>query len=62
MRFKDRNSVASSEWYYDLFEGGYLEPEDFLEDEEDIKKVQDAMEIINNYLSNLEDEGLLEEC
>lgn len=53
-------SVSTSDFYYDLFLGGYFDPENFL-DENSAEKVKEAMEIINQYESLLEDNDLIEE-
>lgn len=52
--------VSTSDFYYDLFLGGYFDPEKFV-DENSAKKVKEAMEIINQYESLLEDNDLIEE-
>lgn len=53
-------TVGTSDFYYDLFSGGYIEPEDYLE-EISAKKVREAINIINQYESLLEDNNLIEE-
>lgn len=42
--------IWSDEPHYDLFDGGYLNPEKFLENEKDIVKVREAIETIEEYL------------
>jgi hypothetical protein len=57
MKFKeDMEVVPSSEPYYDFFLGGYLEPENFLENEEDIEKVNEARNLIQEYLDTVIEE------
>jgi hypothetical protein len=61
MKLLDEPKVtASSDPYYDLFEGGYLDPEEFLV-EEDAKKVREAMAVIEEFFMILENNELLEE-
>ena len=62
MKLKEGNleSVGTSDFYYDLFLGGYFNPENFL-DENSAKKVKEAIRIINQYESLLEDNDLIEE-
>lgn len=53
MKFKNLNEddvVWTNDLYYDLFEGGYINPEDLLEDEEEINKVKRAILTINDFL------------
>jgi hypothetical protein len=40
--------------YYDLFVGGYLRPHRFLDDPEQIALVENAMRVVDRYLSVLE--------
>lgn len=42
--------IWSDEPHYDLFYGGYLDPEEFLDKENDIVKVRKAIETIEEYL------------
>lgn len=57
---KKYKTVDTSDLYYDLFDGGYIDPKKFLEDEEQIKKVNDAIKLIESYLEFLKDEGAVE--
>ena len=49
----EKNSFAScidnEGLYYTIFEGGWIKPEDVLEDEKDIKKVKKAINIVQEY-------------
>jgi hypothetical protein len=62
MKFKEREEPQpTDDFWYDLFSGGYLEPEKFLEDELDIKKVKDAIKVLREYQQGLLDNDLIEE-
>ena len=52
---KDAEPIASSDIYYDLFDGGYLNPEKFLENEQDVFDVRSAIGVIESYISELQD-------
>lgn len=54
------DAVPTSDFWYDVFLGGYFEPEELL-DEESAKKVREAMNTIQEYQSLLEYNGLLVE-
>jgi hypothetical protein len=43
----------SEEVYYDLTDGGYLKPEDFLKNEKDIVEVLKALEIVKKYVNSV---------
>lgn len=62
MKFKNLNEdnvVWTNDLYYDLFEGGYLDPEAFLEDKEEVAKVKQAINTINEFLDGAIDLGLI---
>ena len=61
MNFKNVETIGTSDIFYDFFLGGYFKPENFLENEKDIKRVREAKEVIEEYLDGLESEGLAEE-
>jgi hypothetical protein len=51
---KDGVSTRCSEdVYYDLTDGGYLNPEDFLKNEKDIVEVLKALEIVEKYVNSV---------
>lgn len=54
---KDVEPVATDNPLYDLFEGGYIKPCEILEDS---SEVDAAVKIVNEFLTLLEDEGILE--
>ena len=39
----------TTDFYYDLFLGGYIEPEKYLENESDAQKVNDAIATIKEF-------------
>lgn len=51
--------VGTSDFYYDLFDGGYIVPEDFLE-EESAKRVNEALLLIREFENLLVSEELIE--
>ena len=61
-KFKDMDDVeiiVSSEPHYDLFEGGYIAPEDLLSDQKQIDKVNHALWIVRNFLDQSVEAGLV---
>lgn len=55
----DAQLVSTDDFFYDLFDGGYINPRDLLV-EEDAKKVEAAMLVIRNFEDTLNTAGLLE--
>ena len=57
----DAEPVASMDFYGDLFDGGYIDPEKFLADKQGIIDVKMAMRTIMYYRDALEGAGMIEE-
>lgn len=55
----EENAIWTSDLYYDLFEGGYIKPEDLLENKEEIDKVKQAILTINEFLDGAIDKELI---
>ena len=53
------NVIWTNDLYYDLFEGGYINPEDLLENKEEIDKVKQAILTINKFLDGAIDKELI---
>lgn len=46
--------LATSEFWYDVFEGGYINPADFLANDSDVKSVEDAIKVLTEFSNSLE--------
>ena len=57
---EDVEPICTSEFWYDVIEGGYIAPEHLLE-AEDAKKVRAAIDTLEDFRDALEDNGLIEE-
>ena len=53
-------SVFSTDPDYDLLHGGYIDPEKLLKDEKQAEQVNEAIEIIKEFLKQAENEGIIE--
>jgi hypothetical protein len=51
--------IETDDFYYDLFYGGYIDPEKLLKNQEDIDKVKDAINTIREFKSELHDKKLI---
>jgi len=58
---KKYKQTASSDFWYDVFDGGYLNPEDFLESEKDIELVNNAKAVLKMYRNTIDKEGVVDE-
>lgn len=62
MKFKENaEPTITCDFWYDLFKGGYLEPENFLEDPEEVKRVEEARQLLMKYKRELMDSELVED-
>lgn len=62
MKFKaDAEQTATSDFWYDLFEGGYLKPEKFIEDPEEVERLENARQLLMEYKRELMDSELVED-
>jgi len=54
MKLKDDVTFTTSDFWYDVFEGGYINPSNYLANADDIKAVQDATNILEEFKDSLE--------
>lgn len=61
MKFKKvEEPVVTSDFLYDLFDGGYINPADMLEKPRDVKRVEEAIATINVFLTEASAAGAIE--
>jgi len=56
MKIKDGCKLSTNEFWYDLTVGGYLKPDEILENPEDIKRVTNAIEILIEFEVSCEEQ------
>jgi flagellar motility protein MotE (MotC chaperone) len=49
MKFKKDAEVTTSDFWYDLFDGGYIKPHKLLEDKSEADKVEEAMKTLEKF-------------
>ena len=47
--FKEGVEIYTEEFWYDLTDGGYIKPENVLADEEQITKLQAAIDLVRSF-------------
>lgn len=52
---------TSNGFWYDLTDGGYIKPEEILTDENRVKELNDAIQLLEDWRSELEEDGVLNE-
>jgi len=56
MKIKEGLEVNTDDFYYDLTDGGYLDPYEICENEDDAQRVIDALEIIEEFRKSCEEQ------
>lgn len=56
MKIKKGCDDSTEDFYYDLTHGGYLKPEQMLEDPKDAKRVNEAIETLKEFEQACEDQ------
>lgn len=56
MKIKDGVQASTGDFWYDLTSGGYLKPEELLENKEDIIKVKEAIKVIRDFEYSCEEQ------
>lgn len=49
MNIKENAAIFTSDFWYDLFQGGYIKPEEILENESDVQNVKNAIKVILDF-------------
>lgn len=52
---------GNEDFWYALTDGGYIDPEKMLADEIQLKALEDAIDLVQKFLSQAEEEGLIGE-
>jgi len=55
MKIKKDTSVVTGDFWYDLFDGGYIKPKELLEEQTDIDDVEKAIDILEKFKESLAD-------
>lgn len=60
MKFKKNAMIETSDFWYDLLDGGYIKPEELLEEAEDISIVEEAISILLEFYESAEAQEVIE--
>ena len=63
MKFKtflEDDIVCTSDPYYDIFDGGYICPFKLIEDDQEARKIQEAIDLEALFLAEAENAGVVE--
>lgn len=55
MELKKNVKIETDDFWYDLFEGGYIDPEEILADKKDVEKVLEAIDILDDFRDSCEE-------
>jgi len=56
MKIKKGLEDSTGDFWYDLTDGGYLDPDDICENPEDAKKVKEAIKVIKDFEDSCEEQ------
>jgi len=56
MKIKKNCTASSSDFWYDLTDGGYLKPTEICEKPEDAKRVLDAIAVLKDFKKSCEEQ------
>lgn len=60
MKWKENAEIVTSDFWYDITDGGYINPSELLEDEEEIAEVEKAIEVLRKFKRSAEENEILE--
>lgn len=60
MEFVKKAKIVTDDFWYDLFDGGYIKPEKLLKNQKDIDEVKNAIEILTDFRDSAEDSDIIE--
>ena len=60
MNFKKDVEIITSDFWYDLFHGGYIKPEELLEDKNDIDNVKNAVEVLKKFYQSAQNNDIIQ--
>lgn len=60
MKFKSGAKIETSDFWYDLTDGGYIKPKNVLENLDDILAVEKAKHLLMEFKDQAEAKGVLE--
>lgn len=60
MKWKKDAEIVTSDFWYDLTDGGYIVPSELLEDEEEIAEVENAIKVLRKFLRSAQENEIIE--
>jgi hypothetical protein len=56
MKLKDNLDCSTDDFFYDLTDGGFLDPDEMCKDPKDAKKIKEALDIIIDFKDSCEEQ------
>lgn len=60
MKWKIDAEIITSDFWYDITDGGYINPCDLLENDDDVKRVEEAIKILLEFKNSAENNNIIE--
>ena len=61
MKIKQGLKISTSDFWYDVTDGGYLDPEEICAEKEDAKRVLAALSVLADFKESCETIGIVEQ-
>lgn len=52
--------ITTDDFWYDLFDGGYIRPEELLQDRKDVNEVKNAIDLLLEFRREAESNGIID--
>ncbi len=60
MNWKKNVKIVTSDFWYDLVDGGYIKPSELLEDKNEVDRIEEAIKTLRSFRDNAQREYKLE--
>jgi hypothetical protein len=57
-----KQEVGTEDTWYALTDGGYLKPEEVVSDKKQLKKLEDAIQLVRDFIQQCYDDEVIEEA
>jgi len=60
MKFKENAKITTSDFWYDITDGGYIKPEKLLENPDEAEMVNNAINVLKQFRNEAENNNVIE--
>lgn len=59
MKWKKDADIVTDDFWYDLTDGGYIKPNELLEDKDEIQQVEEAIKLLEKFKRSAEEKDIV---